>query len=151
MEETLIDLLDRIPDSKRKMILDTLNGRYADMIPSRYALAEETPLVKEDHPNVDPLDGTPTLKQLLNCVVPEVAPVWYAFGIELEITLQALSCIKKNERGIVEDCCIEMFSHWLSKYENSGSLPRTWRTILKAVENRCGLQPAEEIEKRICT
>ena len=151
MEETLIDLLDRIPVSKRKMILDALSGRYAEMIPSRYALAEETPLVKEDHPNVDPLDRTPTLKQLLNCVVPEVAPVWYAFGIELEITVHALNCIKRNERGIVEDCCFEMFTQWLSKHKNSGSLPRTWRTILKAVENRCGLQPAEEIEKRICT
>ena len=151
MEETLIDLLDRIPDSKRKTTLDAWSGRYAEMIPSRYKITEETPLVKEDHPNVDPLDGTPTLKQLLNCVVPEVAPVWYAFGIELEIALNALDCIKKNERGIVEDCCIEMFNYWLSKHKNSGSLPRTWRTILKAVENRCGLQPAEEIEKRICT
>ena len=151
MEETLIDLLDRIPDSKRKLILDALSGRYAEMIPSSCTLAEETPLVKEDHPKVDPLDGAPTLKQLLNCVVPEVASVWYAFGIELEITVNALDCIKKNGRGIVEDCCFEMFNYWLSKHKNSGSLPRTWRTILKAVENRRGLQPAEKIEKTICT
>ena len=151
MEETLIDLLDRIPDSKRKMILDTLSERYAEMFPSRYKITEETPLVREDHPNVDPLDGTPTLKQLLNCVVPEVALVWYAFGIELEITVNALDCIKKNEIGIVEDCCIEMFKYWLSKHKNSGSLPRTWRTVLKAVENRRGLQPAEKIEAEICS
>ena len=147
----MIDLLDRIPDNKRKMILDALSGRYAEMIPSRCRLAEETPLVKEDHPDVDPLEGTPTLKQLLNCVVPEVAPVWYAFGIELEITLNALNCIEEDKRGKVERCCFEMFNYWLSKHKNSGSLPRTWRTILKAVENRCGLQPAEKIEKRICT
>ena len=151
MEETLIDLLDRIPDSKRKIILDTLSGRYAEMIPSRYKITEETPLVKEDHPDVDPLDGTPTLKQLLNCVVPEVNFVWYAFGIELEITVNALDCIKKNEKGIVEDCCFEMFKYWLSKHKNSGSLPRTWRTVLKAVENRRGLQPAEKIEAEICS
>ena len=151
MEETLIDLLDRIPDSKRKLILDTLSGRYAEMTPSRCTLAEETPLVKEDHPDVDPLDGTPTLKQLLNCVVPEVASVWYAFGIELEIAVNALDCIEEDKRGKIERCCLRMFTDWLSKHKNFGSLPRTWRTILKAVENRRGLQPAEEIEKRICT
>ena len=64
-----------------------------------------------------------------------MAAEWYKLGIVLQVEMYVLNNITVNsvQQG-VEKCCMDLFMRWLRGDKGTGSLPRTWDTIIPAVE-----------------
>ena len=93
-----------------------------------------------------PLDQRPALKDLDEKVVLQVASKWFNFGLHLDIKPEALDAIK-TPNGTNKEHCLEMFKCWLVKEQGCGSLPRTWSSVVHAVENSCGSEVSRELSK----
>ena len=84
----------------------------------------------------DPLLTTPTLQQLNQFIIQQIALDWYSVGLHLEIEVVNLQIIEADiHPPSVEKCCRTMFTRWLSHDEGTGGAPRLWRTVLKALKN----------------
>ena len=93
---------------------------------------------------LDPLDQRPQLKDLEEKVVLLAAGKWFTFGLQLDIKPEALDAIR-TPNGSNKEHCLEMFKCWLAKEQGCGSLPRTWSSVVHAVENSCGSEVTREI------
>ena len=82
----------------------------------------------------DLLGKKPSLKQLINVVVPRVSSKWKAIGLGLDIEDCRLAAIEKSEHYQTDACCTEMFSNWLNLAPRTGGLPLTWSSVLSAIE-----------------
>ena len=83
--------------------------------------------------------------QLQEHVVPFVAAQWEAVADYLLVSLEKRAAIASSERGRVEVCCRELFNQWLQQLSGTGSLPRTWGTVLDVVREAVGLEVAKQI------
>ena len=97
---------------------------------------------------LDPLDQRPQLKDLEEKVVLLAAGKWFAFGLQLDITPESLDAIR-TPNGSNKEHCLEMFKCWLAKEQGCGSLPRTWSSVVHAVENSCGSEVSRELCERL--
>ena len=59
---------------------------------------------------------------------------WRHFGTFLRVEYQIMKIIDRSNRGRPEDCMLELLDRWLSKEDGTGTLPRTWPTIVDAVK-----------------
>ena len=80
-------------------------------------------------------DSSPNIYEVQRDVVDRVAAEWLKLGIVLQVELYVLKNITANsvQQG-VEKCCMDLFMRWLMGVKGTGSLPRTWDTIIPAVE-----------------
>ena len=85
------------------------------------------------------------LKDLEEKVVLLAASKWFDIGLQLDITTEVLDAIK-TPNGSNKEHCLEMFKCWLAKEQGCGSLPRTWSSVVHAVENSC----VSEVSREIC-
>ena len=78
---------------------------------------------------------SPNIYELQRDLVDRVAAEWYKLGIVLQVEMYVLNNITVNsvQQG-VEKCCMDLFMRWLRGDKGTGSLPRTWDTIIPAVE-----------------
>ena len=78
---------------------------------------------------------SPNIYQVQRDLVDRVAAEWYKLGIVLQVETYLLNNITANsvQQG-VEKCCMDLFMRWLRGDRGTGSLPRTWDTIIPAVE-----------------
>ena len=97
---------------------------------------------------LDPLDERPTLKDLNEKVIVRVAGKWFTTGLQLDMTSDTLDAIK-TPNGSNREHCLEMFKCWLAGEQGCGDLPRTWSSVLHAVENSCGSEVCQEIMERL--
>ena len=76
-------------------------------------------------------DDKPTLKLLNKYVRDEVAPHWYAFGVQLlqNEYMKQLDIIEKNHPRDVQRCCTEMFKYWLQIDTEA-----TWNKLTDSLE-----------------
>ena len=83
-----------------------------------------------DHPS-----QSPNIYELQRDLVDRVAAEWYKLGIVLQVEMYVLNNITVNsvQQG-VEKCCMDLFMRWLRGDKGTGSLRRTWDTIIPAVE-----------------
>ena len=83
-----------------------------------------------DHPS-----QSPNIYEVQRDLVDRVAAEWYKLGIVLKVETYVLNNITVNsvQQG-VEKCCMDLFMRWLRGDKGTGSLPRTWDTIITAVE-----------------
>ena len=95
---------------------------------------------------LDPLDDRPSLSDLDDKVVKSVSNKWFSTGRELNIEKNVLETIQKSS-GNTEKSCREMFKCWLAKEQGYGALPRTWSSVLHAVENSCGNEVSRELSE----
>ena len=95
---------------------------------------------------LNPLDDRPTLSDLNHKVVKSVSNKWFSTGLELNIEKNVLETIQMSS-GNTEQSCHEMFRCWLAKEEGYGALPRTWYSVLHAVENSCGSEVSRELSE----
>ena len=61
---------------------------------------------------------------------------WRHFGTFLRVEYQVLEVIKQ-EVGSPEDCMLDLLSKWTSNQAGMGALPRTWQTVVDAIQ-QCG-------------
>ena len=97
---------------------------------------------------LDPLHQKPILRDLNNKVVVRVAGKWETTGLELDIEDYVLQAIK-TPNGSNEFHCREMFRRWLAREQGCGALPRTWSSVLDAVERSCGTEVSRELRELI--
>ena len=95
------------------------------------------------------LQRTPELASLQEHVVPFVAAQWEAVADYLLVSYEKRSVIAASERGRVEVCCCELFNQWLQQLPGTGSLPRTWGTVLDVVQEAVGPEVAKQIRTRL--
>ena len=102
-------------------------------------------------PLLDPLRGNflnskPTAVPLLKKVVPSVASKWLQLGVHLGMEAAILKTFKATESQDVNLCCLEMLEYWLQGARGTGESPRTWSSVLSAVEDCVGHDVADSIE-----
>ena len=84
------------------------------------------------------------MKDLYEKAVVRVASNWYKVGLQLDIEHYVLDAIK-TPHGTNVDHCLGMFAQWLDGKRDCGKLPRTWSSVLEAVEISCGSEVRQEI------
>ena len=62
---------------------------------------------------------------------------WRHFGTFLRVEYQVLESIQQDKGGSPVDCMLDLLSKWTSDQAGTGALPRTWQTIVDAVQY-CG-------------
>ena len=97
---------------------------------------------------LDPLHRKPTLKDLDNKVTMRVAGRWMTVGLQLSIEDYALQAVM-TPNGSNAYHCREMFRYWLDGEDGCGALPRTWSSVLDAVEIGCGSEVRREIAETL--
>ena len=60
-----------------------------------------------------------------------------------------LKTFKATESHDVKLCCLEMFECWLQGSRGTGGSPRTWSTVLSAVEDSLGCDVTDSIERAL--
>ena len=87
---------------------------------------------------------------LLKKVVPAIiAQEWLQIGVHLGMKATILKTFKATESHDVKLCCLEMFECWLQGSSGTGDSPRTWSTVLSAVEDSLGYDLADSIERAL--
>ena len=59
---------------------------------------------------------------------------WRNFGTFLRVEYQLMNVIDGINCGRPEDCMLELLDRWTSKQDRTGTLPRTWQTVIDAVK-----------------
>ena len=88
-------------------------------------------------------DATPTIKNLFMIktakgkrikIIETVASKWITLGFQLEFDEfgSKLDTIKAKNNNDPEECCREMFQHWL---KGSGVRPCSWRKLIELLED----------------
>ena len=92
----------------------------------------------------------PSLLDILKLVVPTIVATWedvgQALGVESEI-LDTVSCSEHRKYG----CALELLALWSQSSAGTGSQPRTWHSLLAAVEKVIGHREREKIEAKLNT
>ena len=59
---------------------------------------------------------------------------WRHFGTFLGVEYQVMEAIQRENGGSPADCMLDMLGKWTSCLAGTGNLPRTWQTIVDAVQ-----------------
>lgn len=59
---------------------------------------------------------------------------WNEFGVHLGVETCTLATIAKDNKG-ASDCMLDLVSKWHIELSGTGSHPRTWETVVKAVRD----------------
>ena len=86
----------------------------------------------------------PTIKELLNFVVPRVAPYWRELAMQLDIEPRHLQMIAADNACDSQRCCMEMFCHWLDRYPDA-----SWQNLIHALEDINLSSVATDVEKTL--
>ena len=73
--------------------------------------------------------GQGDLKSLHSELHP-VADKWYSLGVQLQVPIETLKCIRRDNLPITE-CLLEMLTVWLK----CTTPPPTWNTLTEALES----------------
>ena len=87
----------------------------------------------------------PSLELIFRLVVPKMASEWYTVGVLCGVTVEKLRVIEKDASDTTGRCS-RMFESWLLKAHGTGNMPRTWATLLEAVQSGYGAAIKEDIE-----
>ena len=72
---------------------------------------------------------------------------WRRFGTFLHVSHAVMDGISKDE-SIVEECMLHLIEKWLCHEDGTGSLPRTWQTVVQAVQYMGNLALAQQLVLR---
>jgi ankyrin repeat protein/GTPase SAR1 family protein len=98
----------------------------------------------------NPLLEPPT-NDILKSIIHRAALKWYSIGLYLDIEENFLKRIKDGPSNDVEMYCQTMFSRWLSHDRGTGGTPRTWQSVIDALNTVDFHFLAEELRGKICT
>ena len=77
-----------------------------------------------------------------------MASEWHKVGVLCGVTTEVLRVIQKDASDTTSRCC-RMFESWLEKTTGTGNKPRTWSTLLEAVQSGYGAATRESIEAQL--
>lgn len=87
----------------------------------------------------------------LRCVSNELLDVshkWFRLGLELQLRVGTLECVKKDQYQDSSAALLDMLLHWLKKVDP----PPTWERLACALESRAVGEPqrAEQLRTKFC-
>ena len=94
-------------------------------------------------------DIQPDLPSLKHHIVPTVAAKWRSFGIFLGVGHACLQMVKSNFPTDCGRACEEMLKLWLTKDTGTGDRPRTWATVINALEEEGYRAQAEALREQL--
>ena len=77
-----------------------------------------------------------------------MASEWHSVGVLCGVTVEVLRVIQKDASDTTSHCR-RMFESWLEKAPGTGNKPRTWCTLLEAVQSGYGAATREGIEAEL--
>ena len=92
----------------------------------------------------------PSLFDLLRLVVPTIAAKWEEVGQALGVEHAIFDTIRRSEQR-VEGCALELLALWSQSAAGTGSQPRTWHSLLVAVERGVGPKERERLQAKMQT
>ena len=140
-------LLNKIPPEFTTPHLTLLAVKYSSSYPPKVNLSRVNDSL-DYYEHDGPFNEKPELEVLSKHVVPRVAAENLKFGIHLGIRDYIIDTIEKDYR-LCEEVCLRMLQRWLNGGQGTGDKPRTWNTILTAVEDVKGLTVVCEIKEDI--
>ena len=72
------------------------------------------------------------MKILNRIVIPKIRAEWESVAYSMDYDSYTVSAIEKESRNL-QDCCQKLFKDWLTT--SNGSSPKTWKTLLKCIED----------------
>lgn len=72
---------------------------------------------------------------ILEALAQHLDARWKDFGVFLGVEHQFLATIERENGGKPRDCMLELVRRWIDNQKGTGSLPRTWQTVVKAVKD----------------
>ena len=90
----------------------------------------------------------PSLEHVYRLVVPKMASEWHKVGVLCGVTVEVLRVIREDTSDTTRRCC-RMFESWMEKTPGTGNKPRTWSTLLEAVQSGYGAATREGIEAEL--
>ena len=90
----------------------------------------------------------PSLELIYRVVVPKMASKWHRVGVLCGVSVEVLSVIREDASDTTSRCS-QMFESWLEKAPGTGNRPRTWSTLLEAVQSGYGAATSESIEAEL--
>lgn len=92
--------------------------------------------------------GAPSLKDLVQHVIPSTAAKWDRVGLSLDVKPAILDAVQRDHQK-ADDCAKAMFWSWLQASNGTGDQARTWENVLTAVERGCGSEVRKEVEAKL--
>ena len=83
-------------------------------------------------------------------IVPNIAAKWYEVGQALGVEHTILNTIRRSEQR-VDGCALELLALWSQSATGTGSQPRTWHSLLLAVDEEIGCREKERMEAKLQT
>ena len=88
------------------------------------------------------------MADLIKYVIPKIAADWETVAYFLKFEPARVKIIKKDCLNNQEECCREIFIHWLDSKE--GIRPKTWEKLIETLSNITELAAAtEQIKKHL--
>lgn len=78
----------------------------------------------------------------------KVAGKWKHFGVFLGVDEYTIEVIANDYKGGASHCMLQLVSMWMTEQSGTGTLPRTWETVVKAVKDTGFGAFAEELAKK---
>ena len=92
----------------------------------------------------------PSLFDLLRLVVPTIAAKWEKVGQALGVEHAIISTVKHSEQR-EDGRALEVLALWSQSAAGTGSQPRTWHSLLVAVERGVGPKERERLQAKMQT
>ena len=92
----------------------------------------------------------PSLLGILRLVVPTIAAKWKELGQALGVKHAILDTVRYSEHS-ADGRALELLALWSQSAVGTGSQPRTWHSLLAAVETVIGRREREKIEAKLNT
>ena len=77
-----------------------------------------------------------------------IAPKWRELGQALRVESEVLDTVRHSEHR-ANGCALELLDLWSQSAAGTGSQPRTWHSLLAAVEKVIGREEREKIEAQL--
>ena len=81
-------------------------------------------------------------------IIPTIAEKWKEVGQALGVEHAIFDTIRHSEQR-VDGCALELLALWSQSAAGTGSQPRTWHSLLLAVEKVIGHREKERIEAQM--
>ena len=86
--------------------------------------------------------------EIIRALGQQVDAKWKHFGVQLSVEPTLLDAVNKDNFGNTGDCMLDLVSKWVGRLEGTGNLPRTWQTVVEAVNNAGFEQLAKYLAKK---
>ena len=79
------------------------------------------------------LPSSPLPADMVKALNQQLNGKWRIFGTFLHVDYQTIESIERTKRGKPKDCLLDLLGRWTSNQAGTGTLPRTWQTVVEAV------------------